>query len=121
MRCDLQDKAAQALGLKLHQNYNCIAPKLAEQIWRDVRAKQFFKHMRRALRSRVGCGVKALLDQFLPALHLRSGVHVHAVLPTGECGGYLPELWVFGSRVAGRARPFSFLFVAADPAAARLG
>jgi IS5 family transposase len=49
-------KAARAHGLKLRQNYNRIAPRLAAQIGRYAHAKQF-KRMRRAvrtLRSRVG-------------------------------------------------------------------
>jgi len=49
-------KAAQIHGLKLRQNYNRIAPRLAVQIGRYAHAKQF-KRMRQAvrtLRSRVG-------------------------------------------------------------------
>ncbi len=49
-------KAAQDNGLKLRQNYNRVAPRLAAQIGRYAHAKQF-KRMRRAvrtLRTRVG-------------------------------------------------------------------
>lgn len=49
-------KAAEQHGLRLRQNYNRVAPRLAAQIGRYAHAKQF-KRMRRAvrtLRSRVG-------------------------------------------------------------------
>ncbi len=49
-------KAAEDNGLKLRQNYNRVAPRLAAQIGRYAHAKQF-KRMRRAvrtLRTRVG-------------------------------------------------------------------
>lgn len=49
-------KAAQAHGIKLRQNYNRVAPRLAVQVGRYAHAKQFkrMRHALRTLRSRVG-------------------------------------------------------------------